>query len=357
MTTLMISIIALAVIALAGYGIAIFSDPFEAAVDYIGRDLKDGVKGATLNAIGSSLPELLTTVFFLWGASRETVAYNLVGSISGDAGSSIFNSIIIPMMIILVLIKMGTTGHMSKKVILRDGLFLIGAEILLIVLFSGEYLYWWTAAIMTGYYLVYLGYMLVPYFGKMTNTHVGSTTIPEDEYSEMDMYEKHIFKSTESRASRAWFVLVVAALLIALACYVLVEAALGLAVVLEINVLFVAFVLIAAASSVPDTIISMKEAKKGNHDDALSNVLGSNIFDITFSLAFPLLIYILINGPIYWAADGPNLIHVRIMLLAATVITIAIYYFSKELGKKQMYMLGATYIGFLSYVGWLFFNL
>lgn len=339
-----------------GYTIARWSDPFEVAVDYLGRNLKDGVKGATLNAVGSSLPELLTTVFFLWGATRETVAYNLVGSISGDAGSSIFNSIIIPVMIILVLIRMGTVGHISKKVILRDGLFLIGAEVLLILLFSGEYLYWWTAAIMTGYYFIYLFYMLKPYFGHMT-VSTTNETIPEEEYEEYDTFEKYIFKNTFNRTGRAWGLLTGAAIGIAISCWVLVEAALALAVSLEINVLFVAFVLIAAASSVPDTIISMKEAKKGNHDDALSNVLGSNIFDITFSLAFPLLIYILIEGPIYWAQEGPNLIHVRIMLLLATIITIAIYYFSKELGKKQMYMLGITYMGFLSYVGWLMYSI
>jgi len=32
-------------------------------------------------------------------------------------------------------------------------------------------------------------------------------------------------------------------------------------------------VLSAAATSVPDTIISMKDARKGNYDDAVSNVL------------------------------------------------------------------------------------
>jgi len=34
------------------------SDGFERASEYIGRNLKDGVRGATINAIGSSMPEL-----------------------------------------------------------------------------------------------------------------------------------------------------------------------------------------------------------------------------------------------------------------------------------------------------------
>ena len=41
------------------------SDGFDKASTYLGRNLSDGVKGATINAISSSMPELLTTIFFL----------------------------------------------------------------------------------------------------------------------------------------------------------------------------------------------------------------------------------------------------------------------------------------------------
>ncbi len=33
------------------------SDGFEAASEYLGRNLNEGVRGATINAIGSSMPE------------------------------------------------------------------------------------------------------------------------------------------------------------------------------------------------------------------------------------------------------------------------------------------------------------
>ena len=42
------------------------SDAFETASDYLGRNLSDGVKGATINAIASSMPELFTSIFFLF---------------------------------------------------------------------------------------------------------------------------------------------------------------------------------------------------------------------------------------------------------------------------------------------------
>ena len=41
------------------------SNGFEDASSFLGRNLTDGVKGATINAISSSIPELLTSIFFL----------------------------------------------------------------------------------------------------------------------------------------------------------------------------------------------------------------------------------------------------------------------------------------------------
>ena len=69
------------------------SDAFETASDYLGRNLSDGVKGATINAIASSMPELFTSMFFLF-VLRDVDGFS--GGIGTTAGSAIFNSMIIP---------------------------------------------------------------------------------------------------------------------------------------------------------------------------------------------------------------------------------------------------------------------
>ena len=60
---------------------------------------------------------------------------------------------------------------------------------------------------------------------------------------------------------------------------------------LDIPILFVAVILASAATSVPDTVISVRDAGQGNYNDAISNALGSNIFDICFALGLPLFLY------------------------------------------------------------------
>ena len=137
-------------------------DVFEASTDYLGRNMSEGVKGASLNAIGSSMPEFLTTVFFLAFAYKEHLGRDFAASIGGDTGSAIFNSVVIPMLVIWVVLASGITGvKVAKKVILRDGLFLIFAEILLLVLLSSHYITHWHGWIFTGFYCIYLAYTLL----------------------------------------------------------------------------------------------------------------------------------------------------------------------------------------------------
>ncbi|MFC2116850.1 sodium:calcium antiporter, partial [Bacteroidota bacterium] len=74
----------------------------------------------------------------------------------------------------------------------------------------------------------------------------------------------------------SWVLLILSTLVMSLGTWLLVLGTKMLSEGLHIPILFVAVVLSAAASSIPDTVISVKDAKKGNYDDAISNALGSN---------------------------------------------------------------------------------
>ncbi len=320
-------------------------DIFETATDYIGRNLSEGVKGATLNAVGSSMPELLTTVFFLVFALHENLGRDLAASIGGNTGSAIFNSIIIPMLVIRTVLAIGLTGvKITKKVIIRDGLFLIGAEILLLILLSSNYITHWHGWIFTAFYLIYLAYTLL----SMKNNRRLDKTFYKT--SADAWFKKFQLKSQKGRTGRSWILLFFSTFIIAAACAGLVESCKGIAEAMHINPLFIALILVAATSSVPDTIISIRDAKKGNHDDALSNVFGSNIFDVTISMGLPLGLFLAITGQkINFMEAGPTIIDIRIMLLIITVITMTIYYYSKEMKSKHVVLLGMLYAMFILY--------
>jgi len=120
---------------------------------------------------------------------------------------------------------------------------------------------------------------------------------------------------------------------------------------LGIPVMFVALILASAASSFPDTIISMKDAKKGNYDDAISNALGSNIFDVCFALGLPLMIFTLMNGPI----EMPEAIvrqstELRFLLWLLTIVVVVMFISGRYLGKGKSYLLLGMYALFVVYV-------
>lgn len=351
-------ILSLVLVVISTGVIAKACDGFETAADYLGRNLSEGVKGASINAIGSSMPELFATFVFLF---LFTDTSGFAGGIGTTAGSAVFNTMIIPAASIIAALKMFklTSIPVSKKVILRDGLALIAIEFVLIVTI-GATLKWWHGLMLMLLYLGYVGYM----FASMEK-QTGDDAEEEEEDEEDDNdpssnrllaflkldLEAAVIGSNDIKTANAWVLLSIATSFIAVACYFLVYGCELLGHAVGIEGYFVAVVIAAAASSVPDTILSIKDAKKGNYDDAVSNALGSNIFDICFALGLPLFLFTLIYGDISMPVEMvAHVSELRILLLALTVAAFFIFYFGAGTGKKKAYALLSLYVLFTLYI-------
>ncbi|MCK5280398.1 MAG: sodium:calcium antiporter [Cyclobacteriaceae bacterium] len=346
------------------------SDGFTAASDYIGRNLSEGVRGATINAIGSSLPELFTSFFFLFYL-KDSDGFS--GGIGTTAGSAIFNGMIIPAFVILVVILTGIAKNItvSRKVLFRDGFSLILAEFLFIIIISGTSLHWWHGMFLMIIYFIYLFYMFKTMKAPGFKHHL--RTVPEFRVHESRKsiwhylitldFEPIFIKKSNITSKTAWPLLIFSTFSIAATCLILVQACewigsaeytipyIGTFEGLDIPIMFVAVILASAASSVPDTIISMNDAKKGNYDDAISNALGSNIFDICFALGFPLFLYTIIYGPIIMHQEViEQSSELRMLLLILTVLAFGVYNFRKIIDGVQAYMLLGIYSIFTLYV-------
>ena len=345
------------------------SDGFETSSEYLGRNMSEGVRGATINAIASSMPELFTTIFFLWFL-KDTDGFS--GGIGTTAGSAIFNGMIIPAVVIFAVLSSNasTKIEVSKKVILRDGLSLIIAEAILILLISGDTLMWWHGLVLMLTYGAYITYMLTS-MKKVDNEGDDDDDENDDDEIESVGFFKGLFTlnleglvigNKEINTRNSWQLLILSMLIIGSACLLLVVACefigsdtytfLGYEFNgLNIPIMFVAVILASAATSVPDTIISVRDAKNGNYNDAVANALGSNIFDICFALGFPLFMYCLIYGPINM---DPTVVEfsseLRILLLVFTILAFFVYYIGKYMGKIKAYILLSMYILFTAYI-------
>lgn len=316
-------------IIIACIGIWKASDYFEMSTEWIGRNLTDGAKGASLNAIASSMPELLTGFIFLFYLHGSD---GYAGTIGTTAGSAVFNSLIIPGLVILIVtIFMHVRSiKISRKVVTRDGLFLLLAEILLIVVISTNRISWIEGLALIVLYIIY---GIIIYKSQTGEVEIKSSS----EY--------------EVTGKKAWIIMLFSVMFMSIACWFLVYFVERIGDELNIPLIFVSIVLAAAASSIPDLFISLKDARKGNYDDSLSNALGSNIFDICIAHGLPLFVYTLMYGPIIMSEDTTNYsIELRVWLLILTTVTVIVYFASKQLTKRSGFLMIFLYVIFVTFV-------
>jgi cation:H+ antiporter len=154
-----------------------------------------------------------------------------------------------------------------------------------------------------------------------------------------------------SRAT-AWGLLTISTLIMTFGTWLLVYATDHFGETTGIPLVFVAVVLSAAATSVPDTIISVKDARKGNYDDAVSNALGSNIFDIAFALGAPVMLFNLVYQD-QMTLDRSVLKFTQEVwgfLLIATFFSLTIMLTGKHFTRIKAFLLLGIYLFFLLFV-------
>ena len=183
--------------------------------------------------------------------------------------------------------------------------------------------------------------------------------------------QQSLFGGKDFTKNSAWVVVLFATATIGGACYFLAEAVIHSAAALNVPAYFTAVILGAAATSVPDTVISYKDAMKGDYDDAVSNAVGSNIFDICVALGLPLLAYCLYTGAdiaLKSGEQGAAVQDLRIILVGATILILLTFLTGKS-GQMRMArppsvlakagpILGSLYIFWTAYIvatakGWI----
>lgn len=375
-------------------------DGFEVASKYIGRNLSEGVRGGTINAVASSVPELFTTLIALLVLSDQDGFSVGIGT---TAGSALFNGMVIPALCIFGVVGTVVAGkrvmsvNVMPKVLLRDGLSLIFCEVMLLVCINGTSLHWWQGAILMGLYTAYLGYTL---FSMKSNAgsagadrNTGFVVADKEEAEPMGAagrvfywlslgplldLEGMFVKEKQREQMRngtwnGWPLLLASTAAIGFACLFLVHGCEWIGADtyvllgqefsgLDMPTMFVAVIFASMATSVPDMVISIRDARDGDSDDAVANALGSNIFDICFALGFPLFLYTIFYGPITMSEEIANQsAELRILLLIFTIIGFFIYFVGKRvegangqqliaMGKGKAFSLLAIYTLFVAYI-------
>ena len=329
------------------YLIAQISDRyFVISLDKIARrfNMSHDMSGATLMAIGSSAPELfVAAIALIRSGGHEEIG---IGTI---VGSALFNLLVI--IGVSVIVK---DAKLKWQPIFRDLLFYSIAILALYLVFNDNIITFYESLILI---LLYGGYILaVIYWKKIFNYEIIDEFEEEEEEYEkktgwkvilvpLDFILEKIFPSKKHYFLT--FIFSIGA--IAVLCWVLVESAIGLSHILGIPEVIIALVVLAIGTSIPDMISSIIVARQGRGGMAMSNAIGSNIFDVFIGLGLPWFFMIYIrNADIQVKNTG--LTESIILLFGSAILIFAILIFNKwRLTKPVGFLLVGSYIAYVIY--------
>ncbi|XP_023930153.1 sodium/potassium/calcium exchanger 3-like [Lingula anatina] len=155
-----------------------------------------------------------------------------------------------------------------------------------------------------------------------------------------------------------WFSFLMSVVWIGLLSYAMIVVVERMGCILEIDTFVMGLVFIAIGTSVPDAMSSILVARDGYGDMAVSNAIGSNVFDINLGIGLPFLIKVIIQSgaPVYLVKPGETFLyivpHVKFgfLLLLVLLITLGVFMGSKfVLNKFIGFSFVGVYVLFLTY--------
>lgn len=331
---------------------------FVSSLDIIAKKwkLSEDVAGATLMAVGSSAPEFFTALIAVMKVGSEQVGAGTI------VGSAIFNILVIVGASAVV-----ATSFLSWKPVIRDMLFYVAAILILLFTFRDGTITFFEALTYLGAYIVYI-ILLVNWrkLSKIKEKEDVMEIVSEELYKEekkakrrkgifavlertVDTTLARIFPDIEKHPHKYVSVFTISIVTIIVLSWVLVEVAVLLAHELGISEVIIALTILAGGTSIPDLLSSLIVAKQGRGDMAVSNAVGSNIFDVFICLGLPWLFYIVFTGK-NMVVSTENLM-ASILLSFFTVISLLflLIWQKFKIGPKAGYILLFFYGGYLIY--------
>nr|WP_255700108.1 sodium:calcium antiporter [Jiella avicenniae] len=232
------------------------------------------VHGSIVVAVGSSFPELSTTVL----SSLIHGEFQL--GVAAIVGSAIFNILVIPALCGLFSPK---RLESNRELVYKESQFYMVSVAVLLITFSFAVIYNPTDqqadGVITGTLTRLLALIPIAFYLLYVVIQYLET-------------RDHPAEKSEEAISpgREWMFFGASLLVIVLGVEGLVRAAINLGEIFETPSFLWGFTVVAAGTSVPDAFVSVRAARRNNGVTALANVLGSNIFDLLVAIPAGVLV-------------------------------------------------------------------
>ncbi|MFW5911641.1 MAG: sodium:calcium antiporter [Halolamina sp.] len=282
------------------------------------------IQGSVVAAVGSSFPELSIAVLSV----VRHGAFDLgVGAV---VGSAVFNVLVIPAASALLADE---ELNANRDVVYKEALFYMLSIAALLLVFSLGVIYyphgsgrlmaeipWWLALLPIALYGLYV---FIQY---------------------ADTVEYAAAPSPAQNIAREWGLLLLSLGLVLVAVEGFVYGADVFATTLDVPQAIWGLTVVAAATSLPDTLVSVRAAQRGRSVTSLGNVFGSNVFDLL--VAVPAGIVLAGGAVVNYGLAVPMMA----FLVVATIVLFLTIRTDLHLSEREATLLLAVYAVFL---GWM----
>ncbi len=213
--------------------------------------------GITIVGVGTSMPELVSSLFAVFDNVTEIVVANALGS-------NIANIFIIVSLSVIVAKNLTVTKNL--------------VDLDIPILLSSTALFYLTAwdgkiTLIEALLLIasYVSYVLFTIFIKEAHE------------------QKEDLNNLEKAQRKDYLWLIISLILISVSANYLIEAVVAISDILKIAPAIISITAVAIGTSLPELFVSVKAARAGKSEVALGNIFGSNVFNILMVVGIPAL--------------------------------------------------------------------
>jgi len=266
--------------------------------------------GVTIVALGTSLPELASSLVAVFKEATEIVAANVIGSnianillIVGFAALATKSFLAVRRSLIDIDLPLLAAVTVLFGFILRDGKITRLEGLLLL--------------------LAFLVYLLYTFFQRGAELE---RPLPEElptgeifEVLPSRVDRRRPKKPVEKLNFKVFFFLILGVIFLAIGANYLIDSVLKLAEILKIGVSIIAIFAVAVGTSLPELVVSVKAAAQKKYEIALGNIFGSNVFNALVVIGIPSLIKPLLVDSITFQIGFPFMVVATILLVISGI--------------------------------------
>ena len=306
------------------------SDFFVDAGSEIGNTLKinELLLGVTIVSFGTSLPEFIVALTSAQSGSTEIALGNILGT-------NLFNTCVI-----LAIIAVAKPIRFTKETVRKDMYMSVLTSFILMILMADK--------IIDGDSINILsrtdGLVLVALFAVFIYYTLYSLTDLWKERKNKNEELKLKLKDIDSLTKNI-LLMILGIVMVFAGANASVDAVEKIAVILGISETFIAILVVAIGTSLPEIFTSIAALKKGKQDIAVGNLIGSNMFNILFVLGTAVTI-----SPIKLQMDSLVIDAFTFFLVTIILVLHAQGGKKYEMGKGEGFCLLAIYVVYTLYV-------